>query len=95
MCPDLDECGMSLYMFDEIVFKEFLDNKSKFKDVKVLSVLTDENGNAVPEGPTEKLIEEMEIYDKEFWWTAYGDPTPLFSWDYYGKKLHETTCHQR
>lgn len=87
MCPDLDECGMSLYMFKEIVFQEILDNQSKFKDLRVLSILTDENGQPIPEGPSEKLIEEMEIYDEKVWWRAYGDPTPLFSWDYYGKSF--------
>lgn len=84
MCPQLDECGMALYLFDEIFFKKLVKNQANYSNVKVISILTDINGNAIHEGPSQKLIDEMAIYDQDIWWPTYGDPTPLFSWDYYG-----------
>jgi protein SCO1/2 len=89
MCPNLDSCGMSMYLFNEIFFSKMVKNPKSYKNVRVLSILTDTEGNAVEAGPSPKLIEEMEEYDKDLWWMAYGDPAPLFSFDYYGKNFME------
>jgi hypothetical protein len=93
LCPELEDCGMSQYVFNEILFKEIVKNKDHYANVRVLSILTDENGNPINEGPSEKLGEEMQQYDSNMWWAAYGDPTPLFSWEYFGKDFmkHEST----
>ena len=36
-----------------------------------------------------KRIEEMSAYDNSLWWPVYGDPTPLFNWEYYNKPFNE------
>jgi hypothetical protein len=33
------------------------------------------------------LKDEVAAYDPSIWWMTYGDPTPLFSFDYYGKNF--------
>lgn len=86
-CPALDDCGMSMYIFNELFFSKLVKNQDNYGDVKVLSILTDIDGNAINEGPSEELLEQMEDYDSDIWWMCYGDPTPLFSWDYYGKNF--------
>ncbi|MBD3636907.1 MAG: hypothetical protein HUJ25_06140 [Crocinitomicaceae bacterium] len=92
-CPEMEECGMSFYHFNEIFFEKLLKNRDNYSNVRVLSVLTDKNGNPIAEGPSKKLVEEMAAYDTQFWWMTYGDPTPLFSWEYYGKNFmkHKST----
>ncbi|OIQ25050.1 MAG: hypothetical protein BM555_06870 [Crocinitomix sp. MedPE-SWsnd] len=92
-CPKMEECGMSFYHFNELFFSKMVKNQGNYGNVKVLSILTDENGLPINEGPSELLLEEMEEYDSDIWWMCYGDPTPLFSWDYYGKNFmkHEAT----
>ncbi|MCB9224417.1 MAG: hypothetical protein H6582_09595 [Crocinitomicaceae bacterium] len=87
MCPEMDSCGMSMYLFNEIFFAKLVKNQSNYSDVKVLSILTTVDGDSISTGPTEKLKEEVAGYDPGIWWMTYGDPTPLFSWDYYGKNF--------
>lgn len=82
-CPEMDSCGMGMYLFDQLFFQKLIKNQKNYGNVKVLSVLTDIEGNAVPEGPNEYLKDEMSQYDPSIWWMTYGDPTPLFSWEYY------------
>lgn len=86
-CPELDSCGMAFYLFDEIFYSKMSKNQGNYGNVKIISILTDFEGNPIPEGPCEKLIEEVENYDSNIWWMAYGDPTPLFSFDYFGKNF--------
>ena len=88
-CPLLEECGMSLYLFDQLILQELEQNQKNYSNVRVLSILTDMNGNPVEEGPSERFKEEMEEYDQNIWWATYGDPTPLFSFEYYGKDFME------
>ena len=84
MCPDLDSCGMSMFLFEEIFYSQLVKNQKNYYDVKVLSILTTNNGETVEQGPSFKLKEEVANYDPNIWWMTYGDPTPLFSWEYYG-----------
>ena len=86
-CPDIEGCGLNIYHFNEIMFEDIEENPSNYGNVRILSVLTDIDGKEISEGPTQKLIDEMEPYNSDVWWRAYGDPTPLFSWEYYGQNF--------
>jgi hypothetical protein len=94
-CPDIDECGMSFYIFNELFFKVLSKNQDNYGDVKILTILTDINGKAIIEGPNEELTEQIEEYDPAIWWMTYGDPTPLFSWEYYGMNFMEHTSEKK
>lgn len=91
-CPELDNCGMSLYLFDEIFYQKLEKNQDNYGNVKVLSILTTLEGEAI-DTPSVRIKEEMAVFDSDIWWCASGDPMPLFSWDYYGKNFmeHEST----
>ena len=82
-CPELDSCALGLFHFNTIFYEKLADNDS-YDNVQVLTILTDANGNPVPEGPCDKLIEEMDEYDQSKWWLCYGDPTPFYNFPYYG-----------
>jgi len=84
-CPTLEECGMGVYLFNELLFQKIVENqgKNRYGNVKVISILTDINGN--PDTViSESLRQEMAIYNQSIWWMATGDPSPLFSFNYYG-----------
>lgn len=82
-CPGMDECGLGIYLFNEILYHKMLKNADNYHNVRVLSILTDGNGFPVDQ-PTKKLTDYMSGYDQSMWWLATGDPLPLYSFDYYG-----------
>ena len=86
-CPELSECGMSIFHFNEIFFHKLMKNQENYGNVRVLSILTDIDGNPI-EKPSEKLLEEMYAYDTTgVWWMATGDIMPFYNFNYYGKKF--------
>lgn len=85
-CPTLGECGMGIYHFNTLIFEKMVDNQKNYHNVKVISILTDENGLPV-EQPSSYLVDNMAEYDKNMWWMTTGDPTPFYSFDYYGDKF--------
>lgn len=86
-CPQLDSCGLGIYAFNEIFFHRLVKNGKSYSNVRVISILTDENGAPLKERPSEVLMDEMKEYDPHFWWLTYGDPTPFYNFDYYGKSF--------
>ncbi len=86
-CPDMSQCGMSIYHFNEIFFEKLVKNQENYGNVRVLSILTDVDGNPIAE-PTQKLKDEMIPYDTTgLWWLATGDVTPFYNFNYYGDKF--------
>ena len=74
---------MGTVLFDEILYSNMLDHPDNYSNVRVLSILTDENGQ--PDSmPSQLLKEEMAAYDLKFWWLATGDPAPFYSFPFYG-----------
>jgi hypothetical protein len=82
-CPKLDSCALGVYHFNLLFFEKIIENSS-YDNVKVLSILTDQNGKTDTLGPTDLLIEEMEPYEKDHWWFCSGDATPFYDFPYYG-----------
>ncbi|MGB1103772.1 MAG: hypothetical protein ACPG21_09095 [Crocinitomicaceae bacterium] len=86
-CPDLKSCGMSIFHFDEIFFHKLVKNQDNYWNVRVLSILTDLNGNPI-DSIAPELREELIAYDTTgIWWFATGDVSPFYNFDYYGKKF--------
>lgn len=86
-CPDINACGFSRFHFDEIFFHRLVKNRKNYSNVRVLSILTDINGNPVEE-PSEKLLEEMYRFDTTgMWWMATGEVEPFYNFNYYGDKF--------
>jgi len=82
-CPDLNNCGMGMVLFNEIIYGNMLDHPKNYHNVRVLSILTDKNGK--PDSiPSPLLKEEMAAYDLKYWWLATGDVSAFYSFPYYG-----------
>ena len=85
-CPSQTECGMSLFLFNEIFFHKLVKNQKNYGNVRVISILTDANGVPVTT-VSDKLKEEMSEYDSSIWWMTTGDVNPFYNFEYYGKKF--------
>jgi cytochrome oxidase Cu insertion factor (SCO1/SenC/PrrC family) len=86
-CPDLKSCGLSLFHFNEIFFHKLVKNQDNYWNVRVLSILTDQNGEPI-DSISPELREEMVQYDTTgIWWFATGDVTPFYDFNYYGKQF--------
>lgn len=82
-CPGIADCGFGAEIFNEILYSKMVGHPDSYSNVRVLSILTDENGR--PDSiPSQLLREEMAVYDSRFWWYAVGDPSPFYSFPYYG-----------
>lgn len=82
-CPELSTCGLGFYHFNEIIYEKMIKHADNYSNVRVLSILTDENGR--PDSiPGELLKEEIATYDQRYWWFVKGDPKPLYGFHYYG-----------
>jgi cytochrome oxidase Cu insertion factor (SCO1/SenC/PrrC family) len=87
-CPTRTACGINTFLFNEIFFHKLVKNQKNYGNVKVISILTDLEGNAV-DSISPKLIEEMAEFDQDIWWMTTGSLEPFFGFDYYGKKFME------
>lgn len=85
-CPNGD-CSFSHFHFDEIFFHRLVKNQENYGNVRVLSILTDVNGNPI-NIPSEKLLDEIKVFDTTgIWWMATGDVRPFYNFNYYGDKF--------
>lgn len=86
-CPKTEECGFSLFHFDEIFYHRLVKNRKNYGNVRVISILTDIDGRPI-EQPSEKLLEEMKDYDTSgMWWMTTGDITPFYDFNFYGDRF--------
>ncbi len=89
-CPDPDNCGLYMYHIDELFYSKLKKNKDNYNNVKIISVLTDADGNPIQE-PSEKLLEAMSKLevDTSIWQIVIGEPAQVFGFDYNGKSFME------
>ncbi|HIP37770.1 MAG TPA: hypothetical protein EYG85_13045 [Crocinitomix sp.] len=88
-CPDT--CGIFLFHFVELFYKKLVKNQDNYSNVKIISILTDLDGNPVY-NTTPKFLDELaEIknevknidgYSDDIWWIVKGDPKPLFNFKF-------------
>lgn len=85
----LDECAISWWHFDELIYEGIYTNKKKLGDFRIISFVTDAEGNPSNDVArvTEMLEDKIEGYDPNLWMVAKGDPSAIFNAEYKGKKL--------
>lgn len=85
----LEECAISWWHFDELVYEGIYTNKKKLGDFRIISFVTDEQGNPSNDlaGVSEMLYDKIEGYDPNLWMLAKGDARSIFNAEYNGKKL--------
>jgi hypothetical protein len=90
-CPS--KCQISLFNFRELIYNHIFENKrKKMKQVRIISFLTDENGNPITDSSlfasmTEILKDNIPNYDPTLWTLAKGDAKAFYNIENNGKNL--------
>lgn len=81
-CPD--SCSISFWHLDKVVYQKLRTNKNEKSDVRIISVITDWEGNPVDDiQPVVSMMEDrVEEYDPEVWMIVKGDVKKLYEHEY-------------
>lgn len=92
-CPE--NCAIDLAKFNLMIYQDYRKNQKKLGHVKIVSVVTDENGNPVSQDQIESLKYTMsdvvESYDPEIWKLVTGDPKQIYDIESNGINLYTNT----
>lgn len=92
-CPE--NCAIDLAKFNLMIYQDYRKNQKKLGHVKIVSVVTDENGNPVSQDQIETLKYTMsdivEAYDPEIWKLVTGDPKQIYDIESNGINLYTNT----
>lgn len=70
-------CAVFPYHIKELLYDEFFGNGPSYGDVKIVSIVTDPEGNSIQ--PSAELIKYFKKFDSEIWTLAVGDPLQVYS----------------
>ena len=90
-CPD--SCAISFFHLNQAIYQHIYSNKrKKLKQVRLISYVTDGEGNPVSDLSTvdQMLKDRVEDYDPEIWILASGDPKSLYDFTNEGSNLLQT-----
>lgn len=85
----LNDCAISWWHFDELIYEGLYQNKKKLGDFRIISFVTDSEGNSSDDlaQVNEMLQDKIEGYNPDIWMLAKGDAEKIFNAEYKGKKL--------
>jgi cytochrome oxidase Cu insertion factor (SCO1/SenC/PrrC family) len=86
-CPD--SCAISLWHLDQMIYQHLRKNQKKLKHVRIVSFLTDGEGNESQDVSTISAIlkDQVEKYDENLWIIAKGNAKNIFDITRNGEKL--------
>lgn len=86
-CPDT--CAISAWHLDDIIYQHIRMNKKKLKKVRIISFVTDCNGNPVNDLSVieSSLKDHVVEYDPSIWMLAKGDPRKIYDISHNGHNL--------
>jgi cytochrome oxidase Cu insertion factor (SCO1/SenC/PrrC family) len=89
-CPE--DCAISFWHLDQMIYQHIRKNKrKKLKSVKIISFVTDGEGNALPESDIQivkdALKDNVESYDPSLWLIATGDARAVYGFKHNGQNL--------
>lgn len=86
-CPH--DCAISQWHFDQMIFQKMRKNKSEKNAVRIISFVTDQEGNPIDDiaSVQNMLKEEVEDYDPEIWMVVSGDVESLYDRENNGESL--------
>jgi cytochrome oxidase Cu insertion factor (SCO1/SenC/PrrC family) len=93
-CPD--SCGIDLWFIKEQLFKRIYTNAKKMKNVRIISVVTDLEGNGVPidEVLMMRLKDVVKDYDSKYWKIVEGNPKDVYDFTHNDINVYEQTDEQ-
>ncbi|WP_146194191.1 SCO family protein [Brumimicrobium oceani] len=90
-CPQ--NCAIDIFKFNLQIYQDYRKNQKSLGHVKIVSVVTDENGNPVDN--IDELLYTMndmiEGYDSTIWNLVTGDPKQIYDIENNGVNLYSTT----
>ena len=87
-CPG--NCSISMWHLDQHIYQHIRKNKrKKMKQVRIISYVTDGNGNPVKDLSTTvaALKDTVEGYDPDLWLVVSGDAQATYDFKHNGQKL--------
>ena len=86
-CPD--NCSISFWHLDQLIYQHVRKNKKKLGSVRIISFVTDGEGNPVKDLSAIKdmLEDNVEAYDPEIWYLASGDVKELYDFEHNNESL--------
>lgn len=86
-CPD--SCGVLMWYLDQQIYQHVRTNPKKLGHVKIVSFVTDSEGNPVKDLKDMEFIlkDRVEAYDPAIWILATGDSKKLYNLERNGEKL--------
>lgn len=92
-CPE--SCKIELWLFNQMIYKHIYENKhKKLKQVKVISFLTDLEGNSIKDEQSFsdvtkaiKTAQSDKNYDPTLWMLARGNVQEVYNIEHNGKNL--------
>ena len=89
-CPE--DCAISFWHIDQMIYQHIRKNKrKKLKQVRIISFLTDGNGNPLPNEEIQiikdALKDNIESYDPSLWMITTGDAKAVYDFKHNGQNL--------
>jgi hypothetical protein len=86
-CPD--SCAVSFWHLDQMIYQHIRKNKKKLGHVKIVSFVTDGNGNPIKNLQNMEFVlrDRVEAYDPSIWMLASGDAKKLYDITRNGENL--------
>lgn len=92
-CPE--NCAIDMAKFNLMIYQDYRKNQRKLGHVKIVSIVTDQNGNPLDKGEIEELRFTMrdiiEGYDPSIWKLVTGDPKQIYDIENNGVNLYTQT----
>ncbi len=92
-CPE--NCAIDIAKFNLMLYQDYRKNQRNLGHVKIVSIVTDENGNPVSQDQIEELKFTMndiiEAYDPNIWKLVTGDPKQIYDIESNGINLYTQT----
>lgn len=92
-CPE--NCAIDLPKFNLMIYQDYRKNQRNLSHVKIISIVTDEQGNPVSQDKIEELKFTMndivEEYDPTIWKLVTGDPKQIYDIESNGVNLFTNT----
>lgn len=87
------DCAMDLFSFNMKIYQPYRKSRGKFKDIDLISILTDKNGTPLNNN-NEILFTLNDVvrdYDSTIWNVAIGDPKQVYNIENNGVNLYTAT----
>lgn len=93
-CPK--DCAIDLFNFNLQVYQDFRKNQHILKDVQIISIVTDKEGNPLDGSVLDSLqkvayiLEDMMVqYNSDIWNLVAGDPKQIYDIESNGHNIYE------